>query len=108
MKSVELQDSALRRADPRNWTERTGIRPGEDAVAISGDETLRRQVVVQRNEAEFVGGIGRRPFGSRHLAQERRMPRTRDRARGRICSGPGIACTQARSIAFRIGRQWWV
>ena len=78
MQSIELQDGALRWANPWNRAEWTGVRPGKDAVAISRNQPLGRKVVVQCHQPEFIGGIGRRPFGGRHRAQEGRGTFGRD------------------------------
>jgi len=58
---VEFENGAVGRADPGDGAEAAGVRPGKNAVAVGGDETLGREMIVEGDEAHVVVGIGSAP-----------------------------------------------
>lgn len=81
----EFEDRALGRADPGDRAEAAGVRPRKNAVAVGGDEALRGEMIVERDEAHVVVGIGRAPdeLGGHAVAEgshRRRMGASRENA----------------------------
>ncbi len=59
MQCAELENRATRRTDPGNRMQRVRrVGPRENAIAISGNKPLGRQIGVQADETVLVGGVG--------------------------------------------------